>query len=69
MEVTAEKIRLQIDGLELHFDQSYGLSGQTGWSVARDFAYVVSFVPWADAWAALTDAERAQIAVFTNQMR
>jgi len=54
MEPNCDKVRLQFDGLELHFDREFGWSRKTGWSVKRDGSFVVSMVPWEEAWAALT---------------
>lgn len=69
MDINSNKIRLQFDGLELHFDRDFGWSKKTGWSVKRDDSFVVSMVSWEEAWAALTTAERVRCIVFTNQLR
>jgi len=69
MEPNCDKVRLQFDGLELHFDREFGWSRKTGWSVKRDGSFVVSMVPWEEAWAALTLAERVRCIVFANSLR
>jgi hypothetical protein len=69
MDINANKIRLQFDGLELHFDRDFGWSKKTGWSVKRDDFFVVSMVSWEEAWSVLTTAERVRCIVFANNLR
>jgi hypothetical protein len=69
MDVNCDKIRLQFDDFALHFDRNYGWSKATGWSLMRDKSFVLSFVTWEEAWAAMTTGERVRCIVFANQMR
>lgn len=63
------KIRLQFDGFALHFDRDYGWSKVTGWSLVRDYSFVLSFVTWEEVWAAMTTQERVRCVVFANQLK
>ena len=69
METNADHIRLEIDGLGLHFDRDYGIQRRTGWSLSRDGSFILQFVTWEEAWAALTVAERVRCIVLANSLR
>jgi hypothetical protein len=69
MEINAGKIRLQIDNLEIYYDRGDGCVGKTGWSLARDMVFVVSFVSWEQVWDTMTTMERTRCISFASQMK